>query len=120
MSSYPPEVEALKTFDAGHNSPYLNPYDESLSKEVDTIPCRRCGGCGFDPDTPTFCMTCGGSGEEHGTFRVCSTHSDRELVRVGKRRVEWEDSQGFDHKGYLEVKGCPVCQKPAYSETAMA
>ena len=117
IADYPKEVIDLKTFKAPHNSPYANPYGDSLYRKVDSLTCRRCGGSGADPEYPTFCTTCCGTRKEQGKFNVCVIHPDRELVRIGKRHVEWEDAMGFDCKGYLEVKGCPICQEPAYSET---
>lgn len=119
----PEEVKDLPTFPPDDGTPYSSPYDKSLYVEVRTIPCRRCGGDGTDPDGAYPCLLCHGVGEEpspDGVKRFCFVHPDKELVRIGKRHVSWEDGQGFDHEGFLEVRGCPICRIAAHSETGLA
>ncbi len=85
---------------------------------VEGTKCRRCDGTEVDPDGAYPCLLCRGKGVEKFpggiTKVVCSKHQDQELVGVGKRYVAWE-MMGFDHKGYLEVKGCPICKVPVLS-----
>lgn len=120
--SYLPEaVRDMPVFPARFNNPYANPFDESLSIKVDSITCRRCKGVKTDPDGEYDCLLCHGSGEEESPAKwFCSAHPDTELVMIGTRYVEWEDGQGFDNNGHLEVKGCPICKVPAHSETTIA
>lgn len=119
----PEEAKKLPTYPPDKGTPYASPYDKSLYIEIRSIQCRRCKGGGTDPDGPYPCLLCKGSKAERnpdGIKRYCSKHPDRELVGIGKRFVTWEDSQGFDHSGYLEVKGCSICKIPAHSETDLA
>lgn len=91
---------------------------EELYTVVKGTQCRRCGGTGIDPDGEYSCLLCRGMKVErfpYGSIRVCSKHPDKELVNIGRRAVTWEDGQGFDHSGFLAVRGCPVCRVPAYS-----
>ncbi len=92
---------------------------KELYVRVEGTKCRRCQGSKVDPDGDYPCMLCRGKGVEKFpggvTKTVCSEHQDKELVGVGKRRVGWEDGQGFDHNGFLEVKGCPICKVPVLS-----
>ena len=91
---------------------------KELYVDKSIIECRRCLGNGTDPDGDYPCLLCHGAKEEklHGElYRYCSKHTDILLVDIGKRHVEWEDSQGFDHQGYVAVKGCPICNIPACS-----
>lgn len=122
-NDYPEEVEKLKTFPPKDGTPYSSPYDKTLYIEVGEILCRRCQGEKTDPDGDYPCLLCKGSGSEpspNGVKRFCARHPDLELVRIGKRHVSWEDGQGFDHEGYLEVRGCPTCKIAAHSETSLA
>jgi len=119
----PEEVRNLPTLPPNDSTPYSNPYDKSLYVEVKTIPCRRCDGTQTDPDGAYPCLLCHGKGEEpspDGVKRFCFVHTGTELVCIGKRHVSWEDGQGFDHEGFLEVRGCPICRIAAYSETSIA
>ncbi len=119
----PEEARNLPTFPPHDGTPYSSPYDKALYIEVSIISCRRCGGTKTDPGGEYPCLLCHGTGEERspdGVKRFCSRHPDKELVRIGKRRVSWEDGQGFDHEGFLEVKGCSTCKIAAHSETGVA
>ena len=120
---YPEGVKNLKTFPPSDGSPYASPYDKALYIEVKEVQCQRCGGKKTDPDGDYSCLLCHGIGSRpspDGLKRFCYIHTDLELVGIGKRHVSWEDGQGFDHKGYLEVRGCPVCKIAAHSETNLA
>ena len=97
---------------------------KDLYAVIEGTTCRRCGGTGIDPNTGIDpdseypCLLCRGKKIEKfagGDVHVCVNHPDLQLVGIGRRPVEWEDGQGFDHRGWLEVKGCPVCKIPARS-----
>lgn len=81
--------------------------------------CRRCKGHGTDPDGDYPCLLCRGKLIERfpggESYLVCSKHTREKLVAVGKRHTTWEDAMGFVHEGYVEVKGCPICNTPAVS-----
>lgn len=81
--------------------------------------CRRCEGSGTDPDGDYPCLLCRGKQIEEfpigGSYLVCSKHPEEKLIGIGKRHTTWEDGMGFDHEGYVEVKGCPICKIPAVS-----
>lgn len=92
---------------------------EELYTKIEGTECRRCKGSGIDPDGEYPCLLCRGKKIEYfpgrESYLVCSKHPEHRLVAVGKRYIEWEDSQGFDHSGYVEVKGCPICRTPTIS-----
>jgi len=119
----PEEARNLPIFPPSNGTPYSSPYDKSLYIEVKTMTCRRCSGNKSDPDGDYPCLLCHGTGLEScpdGVKRFCFMHTDKELVRIGRRRVSWEGSMGFDREGFLEVRGCPICKIAAYSETSLA
>ncbi len=91
---------------------------KELYEIIEGSRCRRCNGTTIDPDGKYSCLLCRGTGIEKykdGVIRVCREHRGEELVGIGKRHVSWEDGMGFDHSGFLEVKGCPVCKVPVLS-----
>ena len=110
-SYLPEEARKLPTLNVGELD------IKELYNKIEGTECRRCHGSKVDPDGAYPCLLCHGKGIEKFidgiTIRVCSKHTDKELVGVGKRYVTWEDGQGFDHEGYMEVKGCPICKVPA-------
>jgi len=91
---------------------------KELYNRIEGTQCRRCKGTKTDPDGEYRCLLCKGSGLEKfidGAVIACIKHPDRKLAGIGRRYVTWEDGQGFDHEGYLEVRGCPICKIPALS-----
>jgi len=91
---------------------------EDLYIKIEGSQCRRCKGQKTDPDGDYPCLLCKGEGIEKfidGAVLMCSKHPEQKLVAIGRRFVTWEDGMGFDREGYLEVKGCPICEVPACS-----
>lgn len=115
-SSLPEEAQKLPTLDIPDGGD-LDLRDQYI--RIEGTRCRRCNGTEVDPDGEYPCLLCRGRGIEKflggKTKLMCVKHTDTELVNIGKRHVSWEDSQGFDHKGYLAVRGCPVCKVPVLS-----
>lgn len=110
--SFPVEARKLPTLNIDHD---LDRTD--LYKRIED-PCRRCNGEKTDPNGDYPCLLCKGKGSEDllsSAQLVCAKHPEHVLVNIGKRRYEWEDAMGFDHQGYLAVRGCPVCMIPALS-----
>ena len=109
----PDEVKALPIMDVKEDLDL-----DSCYMVVGSTLCRRCLGKIDDPDGSYPCLLCKGKGEENlpGSRRlVCNTHRDQELVNIGRRYVTWE-MMGFDHTGWLAVKGCPICKLPLLSK----
>ncbi len=111
--NYPKEARDLPTLAIHGDLDIKELYDI-----IEGNTCRRCVGAKTDPDGMYPCLLCKGTGIEKfvdGVIRVCHEHPDTVLVGIGKRHVSWEDGMGFDHEGFLEVKGCSMCKIPALS-----
>lgn len=110
----PEEARRLPTLNIGGDIDF-----KDLYKRVEGTECRRCKGSGVDPDGEYPCLLCRGKKIEYfpgrDSYLVCNKHPEQKLIAVGKRHTTWEDGQGFDHEGYVEVKGCPICKVPVLS-----